>query len=296
VNVGQIPVKFVHTPGTRPVTNASSSATRWSRRHVVHRSCGRVDLPGSDPKKLYESLDTLGKLPDRRSSIRDTTIRATAPRRSASRSVGTVHALRQRAGLPGDDGLSILAASSGADGDQRYRRFALGCGSFSEHGRSSGRSSCRIHCSARSASSRPSPPWSGGPNEIDTRISGSAKRSRKWRRKSSSPTHASCDRRRKARPARPECRARRRAETPRRETMPSPARGRRTLGKTMIGNPSSRRAANSMSACFRLSASSRTTKNRLASRASGRTAATRRSRAWRGRRRGRVKARAECRT
>ena len=27
-------------------------------------SCGRVDLPGSDPKQLYESLDTLGKLPD----------------------------------------------------------------------------------------------------------------------------------------------------------------------------------------------------------------------------------------
>jgi len=65
VNVGQVPVKFIHTPGHTPGSQCFLVGDALvSGDTLFIGSCGRVDLPGSDPKKLYESLDTLGKLPD----------------------------------------------------------------------------------------------------------------------------------------------------------------------------------------------------------------------------------------
>jgi len=65
VNVGQIPVKFIHTPGHTPGSQCFLVGDALvSGDTLFIGSCGRVDLPGSDPKKLYESLETLGKLPD----------------------------------------------------------------------------------------------------------------------------------------------------------------------------------------------------------------------------------------
>jgi glyoxylase-like metal-dependent hydrolase (beta-lactamase superfamily II) len=65
VRVGNVPVRFLHTPGHTPgsqcflVGNALVSGDT-----LFIGSCGRVDLPGSDPKKMYESLQHLGDLPE----------------------------------------------------------------------------------------------------------------------------------------------------------------------------------------------------------------------------------------
>lgn len=65
VNVGQVPVTFIHTPGHTPGSQCFLIGDALvSGDTLFIGSCGRVDLPGSDPKKLYESLQTLGKLPD----------------------------------------------------------------------------------------------------------------------------------------------------------------------------------------------------------------------------------------
>jgi glyoxylase-like metal-dependent hydrolase (beta-lactamase superfamily II) len=55
----------VHTPGHTPgsqcflVGNALVSGDT-----LFIGSCGRVDLPGSDPEEMYESLKLLGELPE----------------------------------------------------------------------------------------------------------------------------------------------------------------------------------------------------------------------------------------
>ena len=65
VNVGQVPVKFIHTPGHTPGSQCFLVGDALvSGDTLFIGSCGRVDLPGSDPKQLYESLGTLGKLPE----------------------------------------------------------------------------------------------------------------------------------------------------------------------------------------------------------------------------------------
>jgi len=64
--VGCIPIRMIHTPGHTPGSlcflvdgNLVSGDT------LFIGSCGRVDLPGSNPSDLYESLTTkLKKLPD----------------------------------------------------------------------------------------------------------------------------------------------------------------------------------------------------------------------------------------
>jgi len=64
--VGKLKIKFVHTPGHTPgsqcflVGNALVSGDT-----LFIGSCGRVDLPGSDPEDMYRSLtQVLGALPD----------------------------------------------------------------------------------------------------------------------------------------------------------------------------------------------------------------------------------------
>ena len=66
VNVGHIPVRLLHTPGHTP-----GSQCFLVDGHLVSGdtmfigSCGRVDLPGSNPADLYESLTRkLKQLPD----------------------------------------------------------------------------------------------------------------------------------------------------------------------------------------------------------------------------------------
>jgi hydroxyacylglutathione hydrolase len=65
VNIGNIPIRFVHTPGHTPGSQCFLVADALvSGDTLFIGSCGRVDLPGSDPRALYESLKTLGDLPE----------------------------------------------------------------------------------------------------------------------------------------------------------------------------------------------------------------------------------------
>lgn len=66
VKVGRLPIRFVHTPGHTPgsqcflVGNACVSGDT-----LFIGSCGRVDLPGSNPEDMWRSLtQTLASLPD----------------------------------------------------------------------------------------------------------------------------------------------------------------------------------------------------------------------------------------
>jgi glyoxylase-like metal-dependent hydrolase (beta-lactamase superfamily II) len=66
VKIGRLPITFVHTPGHTPgsqcflVGNACVSGDT-----LFIGSCGRVDLPGSNPEDMWRSLtQTLAALPD----------------------------------------------------------------------------------------------------------------------------------------------------------------------------------------------------------------------------------------
>jgi hydroxyacylglutathione hydrolase len=64
--VGEIPVKFLHTPGHTPGSQCFLvEGNLISGDTLFVGSCGRVDLPGSDPKAMYYSLNhTLKNLDD----------------------------------------------------------------------------------------------------------------------------------------------------------------------------------------------------------------------------------------
>ena len=71
LQVGDIRIRLLHTPGHTPgsqcflVEEAGRPAQLVSGDTLFLGSCGRVDLPGSDPEAMYESLQgTLKKLPD----------------------------------------------------------------------------------------------------------------------------------------------------------------------------------------------------------------------------------------
>jgi hydroxyacylglutathione hydrolase len=65
LRIGDVEVEFLHTPGHTPgsqcfrVRNALVSGDT-----LFIQGCGRVDLPGSDPDQMYESLRKLAALPD----------------------------------------------------------------------------------------------------------------------------------------------------------------------------------------------------------------------------------------
>jgi glyoxylase-like metal-dependent hydrolase (beta-lactamase superfamily II) len=67
LQIGRVPVQFVHTPGH---TEGSCCFLVAGKRLVAGDtlfvgSCGRVDLPGSDPEEMYRSLtQRLSRLPD----------------------------------------------------------------------------------------------------------------------------------------------------------------------------------------------------------------------------------------
>jgi len=64
--VGEIPVKFLHTPGHTPGSQCFLvEGNLISGDTLFVGSCGRVDLPGSDPAAMYYSLNhTLKNLDD----------------------------------------------------------------------------------------------------------------------------------------------------------------------------------------------------------------------------------------
>jgi hydroxyacylglutathione hydrolase len=66
VNVGNLPVTFIHTPGHTPGSQCFlAGGNLISGDTLFIGSCGRSDLPGSDPAELYQSLNhTLRNLPD----------------------------------------------------------------------------------------------------------------------------------------------------------------------------------------------------------------------------------------
>lgn len=66
LQVGKRTITFVHTPGHTPGSQCFLVDGRLiSGDTLFIRSCGRTDLPGSDPKEMYTSLTTrLGALPD----------------------------------------------------------------------------------------------------------------------------------------------------------------------------------------------------------------------------------------
>jgi glyoxylase-like metal-dependent hydrolase (beta-lactamase superfamily II) len=66
VKVGDLEVRFMHTPGHTPGSQCFLVSDRLvSGDTLFIGGCGRVDLPGSDPDQMYESLtQRLAKLPD----------------------------------------------------------------------------------------------------------------------------------------------------------------------------------------------------------------------------------------
>ena len=66
IKVGNIEVKFLHTPGHTPGSQCFLAAGNLIAGDTLFiNSCGRVDLPGSDPEAMYYSLNhTLKSLDD----------------------------------------------------------------------------------------------------------------------------------------------------------------------------------------------------------------------------------------
>ncbi len=64
--VGELPIKFLHTPGHTPGSQCFLvDGNLISGDTLFVNSCGRVDLPGSDPAAMYHSLNhTLKNLDD----------------------------------------------------------------------------------------------------------------------------------------------------------------------------------------------------------------------------------------
>jgi glyoxylase-like metal-dependent hydrolase (beta-lactamase superfamily II) len=70
LEVGGIRVRLLHTPGHTPGSQCFLVEEGGAPGHLVSGdtlflgSCGRVDLPGSDPEQMYRSLSALKQLPD----------------------------------------------------------------------------------------------------------------------------------------------------------------------------------------------------------------------------------------
>jgi len=64
--IGEMKITFIHTPGHTPGSQCFLIDRRLvSGDTLFVGSCGRVDLPGSDPAQLYDSLvNKLKRLPD----------------------------------------------------------------------------------------------------------------------------------------------------------------------------------------------------------------------------------------
>lgn len=64
LQVGSIQVTMVHTPGHTPGSQCFCIGNRLVAGDTLFlEGCGRTDLPGSDPGKMYDSLQILAALP-----------------------------------------------------------------------------------------------------------------------------------------------------------------------------------------------------------------------------------------
>ena len=65
VNVGDIEICLVHTPGHTPGSQCFLVDDRLIAGDTLFlEGCGRTDFPGSSPDQMFESLQTLSALPD----------------------------------------------------------------------------------------------------------------------------------------------------------------------------------------------------------------------------------------
>ena len=65
LKIGDVEVEFLHTPGHTPGSQCFKiKHTLVSGDTLFVDSCGRVDLPGSDPEDMYHSIQKLAALPD----------------------------------------------------------------------------------------------------------------------------------------------------------------------------------------------------------------------------------------
>jgi glyoxylase-like metal-dependent hydrolase (beta-lactamase superfamily II) len=65
LKIGDVEVEFLHTPGHTPGSQCFKiKRTLVSGDTLFVDSCGRVDLPGSDPEDMYHSIQKLAALPD----------------------------------------------------------------------------------------------------------------------------------------------------------------------------------------------------------------------------------------
>ena len=65
LTLGQVEIQFMHTPGHTPGSQCFLLGDRLVAGDTLFvQGCGRVDLPGADPRAMYESLETLKRLPD----------------------------------------------------------------------------------------------------------------------------------------------------------------------------------------------------------------------------------------
>jgi len=66
VNVGEIKIELIHTPGHTPGSQCFLVENRLVAGDTLFlEGCGRTDLPGGDPAALYDSLhNRLSKIPD----------------------------------------------------------------------------------------------------------------------------------------------------------------------------------------------------------------------------------------
>jgi hydroxyacylglutathione hydrolase len=66
VSVGEVTIELIHTPGHTPGSQCFLVENRLVAGDTLFLDgCGRMDLPGSDPSQMYESLtQKLAKVPD----------------------------------------------------------------------------------------------------------------------------------------------------------------------------------------------------------------------------------------
>ena len=65
VNVGDIEIELLHTPGHTPGSQCFLLDGRLVAGDTLFLDgCGRTDFPGSDPAQMYDSLQTLAAMPE----------------------------------------------------------------------------------------------------------------------------------------------------------------------------------------------------------------------------------------
>jgi glyoxylase-like metal-dependent hydrolase (beta-lactamase superfamily II) len=65
LEIGDVQIRFLHTPGHTPGSQCFLVENKLvSGDTLFVRGCGRVDLPGSDPDQMFQSMRRLSELPD----------------------------------------------------------------------------------------------------------------------------------------------------------------------------------------------------------------------------------------